>query len=391
MEVRLRYFLLAVITLLSCSMPAWSFEPFQVSDIRVEGLQRISPGTVFNFLPVQVGDRFGEFESEQTIRALFKTGYFKNVSLEQEGTVLVVYFYTDWCGYCRQFEKAILDTPEFLDPADTGEDRNRAALAQTFVENADGATFTAVVNHLKSKGCSGASGLDTDQGDGQSCFNATRVGQAVRVLEMVDDLIEETGDPDVIVIGDLNAYLDEDPVLAFETEMVNLVREWDEDPYSYNFFAGFAAPWIGRGLLDHALATPSMADQVKWTEVWHINADEPDILEILKYNLSTQGYQIFTAKNGMEGVAKAKKKKPHLIILDVMLPGADGFEVCRILRRELSVPILMLTARTEEIDKIVGLEMGADDYITKPINKTELVSKIRDLMKFVNLRELLRS
>jgi len=71
-------------------MPAWSFEAFEVSDIRVEGLQRISPGTVFNFLPVQVGDRFAEYESEQTIRALFKSGYFKNVSLEREGTVLVV-------------------------------------------------------------------------------------------------------------------------------------------------------------------------------------------------------------------------------------------------------------------------------------------------------------
>jgi predicted extracellular nuclease len=153
----------------------------------------------------------------------------------------------------------------------------RRPVAQTFMFN--GETFTVINNHFKSKGCSGASGLDTDQGDGQSCFNATRVGQAERVLEMVDDLIATTGDPDVIVIGDLNAYLDEDPVLTLETELVNLVREWDNDPYSYNFFAGFAAPWIGRGLLDHALATPSMADQVKRAEVWHINADEPQFLD----------------------------------------------------------------------------------------------------------------
>jgi outer membrane protein insertion porin family len=90
LEVRLRQWLLAVISLLTFTMPAWSFEPFQVTDIRVEGLQRISPGTVFNFLPVQVGDTFNEYESEQTIRALFKSGYFKNVSLEREGTVLVV-------------------------------------------------------------------------------------------------------------------------------------------------------------------------------------------------------------------------------------------------------------------------------------------------------------
>ena len=90
MKVRLRRFVLAILALITCSTPAWSFEAFEVSDIRVEGLQRISPGTVFNFLPVQVGDRFAEYESEQTIRALFKSGYFKNVSLEREGTVLVV-------------------------------------------------------------------------------------------------------------------------------------------------------------------------------------------------------------------------------------------------------------------------------------------------------------
>ena len=124
-----------------------------------------------------------------------------------------------------------------------------------------------------------------DQGDGQSCYNATRVAQAERVLEFVDELIANTGDPDVIVVGDMNAYLDEDPILAFETELVNLVREWDNDPYSYNYFApSLSAPWIGRGLLDHALATPSMADQVKRTEVWHINADEPNALNYNTYN-----------------------------------------------------------------------------------------------------------
>ena len=153
----------------------------------------------------------------------------------------------------------------------------RRPVAQTFTFN--GETFTVINNHFKSKSCSGASGLDEDQGDGQSCFNDTRVGQAERVLELVDELVADTGDPDVIVIGDLNAYLDEDPVLAFETELVNLVREWDKDPYSYNFFAAYAAPWIGRGLLDHALTTPSMADQVKRTEIWHINADEPRFLD----------------------------------------------------------------------------------------------------------------
>lgn len=163
----------------------------------------------------------------------------------------------------------------------------RRPVAQTFAFN--GETFTVVNNHFKSKGCSGASGLDMDQNDGQSCFNATRVAQANRVLQLVDDLIASTGDSDVMVIGDLNAYLDEDPVLAFETELVNLVREWDKDPYSFNFFASFSAPWIGRGLLDYALATPSMAKQVKRTEIWHINADEPRFLDWFDPSLVAPG------------------------------------------------------------------------------------------------------
>jgi predicted extracellular nuclease len=153
----------------------------------------------------------------------------------------------------------------------------RRPVAQTFKFN--GETFTVISNHLKSKGCSGATGLDEDQGDGQSCYNATRVAQAERTLEFVDELVAKTGDPDVIVLGDMNAYLDEDPILAFEAELVNLVREWDKDPYSYNFFASFAAPYIGRGLLDYAFATPSMTKQVKRAEVWHINADEPRFLD----------------------------------------------------------------------------------------------------------------
>ena len=152
----------------------------------------------------------------------------------------------------------------------------RRPVAQSFMFN--GETFAVVNNHLKSKGCGGATGLDEDQGDGQSCFNATRVAQAERVLELVNEIIADTGDPDVIVLGDMNAYLDEDPILAFETELVNLVSEYNKDPYSYNFFAGFAAPWIGRGLLDYAFATPQMADYVKRAEVWHINADEPNFL-----------------------------------------------------------------------------------------------------------------
>lgn len=112
--------------------------------------------------------------------------------------------------------------------------------------------------------------------------------------------------------------------------------------------------------------------------------DEPDILEILKYNLSSQGYQVFTAKNGLEGVAKARKKKPHLIILDVMMPGMDGMEACEIIRNTKGLEntlIVFLTARAEDYSQVAGLDAGADDYITKPIKPKVLVSKIKALLR----------
>ena len=98
--------------------------------------------------------------------------------------------------------------------------------------------------------------------------------------------------------------------------------------------------------------------------------DEPDILEILKYNLSSEGYTVYTANNGLEGVAKAKKKQPHLIILDVMMPEMDGIEVCEQLRanpKTADVAVCFLTARSEDYSQIAGLEAGADDYVSKPI------------------------
>ncbi len=112
--------------------------------------------------------------------------------------------------------------------------------------------------------------------------------------------------------------------------------------------------------------------------------DEPDILEILKYNLSSQGYQIFTAKNGLEAVAKAKKKKPHLIILDVMMPEMDGMEACEIIRNTKGLEhtiIAFLTARAEDYSQVAGFDAGADDYITKPIKPKVLVSKIKALLR----------
>lgn len=112
--------------------------------------------------------------------------------------------------------------------------------------------------------------------------------------------------------------------------------------------------------------------------------DEPDILEILSYNLSTEGYEVFTAKNGVEGVSKAKKKLPHLIILDVMMPEMDGIEACEIIRNTPGLEntiITFLTARSEDYSQVAGFDAGADDYITKPIKPKVLVSKVKALLR----------
>ncbi|PIE79747.1 MAG: DNA-binding response regulator [Chloroflexi bacterium] len=113
--------------------------------------------------------------------------------------------------------------------------------------------------------------------------------------------------------------------------------------------------------------------------------DELTLLETLEYNLSHQGYQVFIADNGRDALTIARDNRPDLVVLDVMLPGIDGFEVCRILRKKLSMPIIMLTARSEEVDKIVGLEMGADDYLTKPFSMRELLARVKALLRRVEL------
>lgn len=113
--------------------------------------------------------------------------------------------------------------------------------------------------------------------------------------------------------------------------------------------------------------------------------DEPALVETLAYYLSRQGYEVHTARDGLTALEIARREKPEVIVLDIMLPKLDGLEVCRILRQEMSVPILMLTARADEIDKIVGLEMGADDYLTKPFNMRELLARVKALLRRVRL------
>ncbi len=118
--------------------------------------------------------------------------------------------------------------------------------------------------------------------------------------------------------------------------------------------------------------------------------DEPDILEIVGYNLSSEGYQVSTAKNGVDAIAKAKKEIPHLIILDVMMPEMDGIETCERIRKmpELSSAIItFLTARGEDYSQVAGFEAGADDYITKPIKPKVLVSKVKALLRRIKDEE----
>ena len=113
--------------------------------------------------------------------------------------------------------------------------------------------------------------------------------------------------------------------------------------------------------------------------------DEPTLLDTLAYNLQRQGYSVITAADGWEAIRRARADTPDLIVLDVMLPGIDGFEVCRILRKDMSTPILMLTARADEVDKVVGLEVGADDYMTKPFSLREFLARVKALLRRVRL------
>lgn len=124
--------------------------------------------------------------------------------------------------------------------------------------------------------------------------------------------------------------------------------------------------------------------------------DEDHIRELLKFNLEKNGYIVYMANDGLNGLKLVREKQVDLILLDLMLPGMDGFEVCKEIRRDniiSNVPIIMLTAKSEEIDKILGLELGADDYITKPFSIRELSARIKALLRRSNVKydnEILR-
>ncbi len=109
--------------------------------------------------------------------------------------------------------------------------------------------------------------------------------------------------------------------------------------------------------------------------------DEPSIVDVLTYNLTKAGHQPLVARDGERALALASAERPDLVILDLMLPGIDGLEVCRTLRKGGDLPIIMLTAKDEEIDRVVGLEMGADDYVVKPFSVRELMARIKAVLR----------
>ncbi len=109
--------------------------------------------------------------------------------------------------------------------------------------------------------------------------------------------------------------------------------------------------------------------------------DETPLAETVAYNLREEGYKTVIAADGLSALDLLRNEKPSLVLLDVMLPGMDGLEVCRLIRRETDIPVLMLTAKSREIDKVVGLEVGADDYITKPFGMMELIARVRAALR----------
>jgi uncharacterized protein len=187
-------------------------------------------------------------------------------------------------------------------------DQRRPSLAQTFDSVADGERFTVVVNHFKSKGCSGAGSLDRAQGDGQGCFNAERTQAALTLIAWLANDPTGSGDPDVLIIGDLNAYGMEDPLMAFQgAGYVNLLKKYlGTRDYSYIYYGE-------AGTLDHILASASLDGQVSGAAVWHINADEPRVLDYtMNYKTDAQHTTLYD-----DGPFRSSDHDPVLVGLNL--------------------------------------------------------------------------
>lgn len=115
--------------------------------------------------------------------------------------------------------------------------------------------------------------------------------------------------------------------------------------------------------------------------------DEKNIVDIVAFNLNKEGYDVLVAYDGRTGLEIALKEKPELVLLDIMMPNLDGFEVCKKIREKSQVPIIMLTARAEEVDKVLGLELGADDYVTKPFSVRELMARVKANIRKKEIKE----
>ena len=129
------------------------------------------------------------------------------------------------------------------------------------------------------------------------------------------------------------------------------------------------------------MTTPPIANTQTSARTVLVVEDEATLASTLSYNLRKNGFDVITAADGLEGLRAARRDNPDVIVLDLMLPKMDGLEVCRRLRADSDVPVLMLTAKGEELDKVVGLEMGADDYLTKPFSMRELMARVRALLR----------
>ena len=198
--------------------------------------------------------------------------------------------------------------------SDTNAIHNRPPLAQTFAA-ANGEKFSVVVNHFKSKGSCPAFGEDADQGDGQGCWNVLRTEQSQALRSFIDTIKAHSGDSDVLVIGDLNAYGKEDPVLDLtDNGYVDQVARFDNFGYSY-VFDGEA------GYLDHALSTPSLNEQIMGTYVWHINADEPSVID---YNTEFKPQDLYAAN-----AYRSSDHDPVIVGLNLVknLTGTAGRDV----------------------------------------------------------------
>lgn len=115
--------------------------------------------------------------------------------------------------------------------------------------------------------------------------------------------------------------------------------------------------------------------------------DEKAIVDILEFNLKREGYEIFKAYNGEEGLEQFRVHKPDIILLDIMMPKKDGLQVCKEIRHESTIPILLLTAKAEEVDKVIGLELGADDYVTKPFSVREVIARVKANLRRTSMQD----